>query len=502
MIRNILRLHALTKMPFFVEYLDQAKENLARHFSGIDNIPTLPGDFEAQLHYLLAKAILDNTQPDWSKLRLYLHTADYNLEPSSHPPAKTNNDNIEDMQANGTEVIQGVPTKGHQTEWNRYETIPYEVSTAVVPYALKEAFNLVRLQKLVRSQLMKEFNLLRPELGDRELEEGHVLVSQLVATLTKYEMDSVDLNMMSLDDLKGYIETSSALADGISVEIHSVIAHYARTLVSEFMPKADDPMPLPADAVIETVKVAWDIAQAHFPPPKYGLPPIQWFQCVFDILADGTIDVDRAKSPFVHVNIDPYGLVLRYENDYLKEQLAKANIDHEALMQKDGVFDRLWDLETILRQSPLSFIGLDPWGIIPGSEERAKTKSKEVRDKLLAAVHQSRLLGALYFGQKKADKEVETLLSHIDVHLADFVQGNHVQYVLGNHHYKNIGELVEELSLNDIDIYAEKWNDLKVKLARGRGRPINDTKRGPKQAKPRGRPKKDAINNTSNELRD
>ncbi len=112
------------------------------------------------------------------------------------------------------------------------------------------------------------------------------------------------------------------------------------------------------DLLVCLLKQSFKIVDRYFPLDEYGLPSKNFLESLFNILLGAEEIVE--PSPHLYKTFDPHGLLLRIENEYLKEKLRECGKDPDKEMFDDNVFFKSLSLYQILKKNPRHNIVVEP----------------------------------------------------------------------------------------------------------------------------------------------
>ena len=121
-----------------------------------------------------------------------------------------------------------------------------------------------------------------------------------------------------------------------------------------------------AELVTELLKKAVFVIEEYFPLQEYGMPSQNFLEALMIMLVGDEIHVD--PKPMLFKTFDPYGTLLRKENEYLRQKLKQAGIDVDKEMIKDGFTFKQQLFEDNLKKNPSHFIRVEP-----------KTKAQKIK---------------------------------------------------------------------------------------------------------------------------
>jgi hypothetical protein len=483
MLKNLLRLYALTVIPEPNQFMLAVKSEFKDELSSLGCcgvVPTeiaLPMDFESKVHYLLAEAVLSSSEPQWHQLTSYLDM--WGHKGSVEDVKILTRDEVISLARVEKRALasqsQTSDHEGHPIDWAQVTAITSRIRDELTPTALGEALRCVKLPHSICRELGEYLHIESTPVTDSSEEYKHLL-GLFTTSLSNAasSLPSIDLSKASIDDIRDYAEELSEITQGIVTGVTSEVTQYMRFLIADLLPEYEwqSDSKLNAYVVVAATKAAWKIAERYFHPSEYGLPCLAWLQYVFDIITDNEFEINASANPFLHINKDPYGLSLQCQVDYLKSKLLSLGYEAESIMEQDGFFERLAELEGILYQSPLIYVGVDSTvtgksARTDGAQVRKKksgTKSGELRNKLAAVVDYARSREK-DLGLTRLSKDLGLLVSHIDIHLRDLVSG--VDYHEDRHghrarHYSYLASLIKDLGLTDIREYEDKWEKVMV----------------------------------------
>lgn len=114
-----------------------------------------------------------------------------------------------------------------------------------------------------------------------------------------------------------------------------------------------------ANLIVSLLKEVWPIILKYFPLKDYGLPSRYLLEALMNDVLGEAVEIQN-QDPHVYDNNDVYSLLLKKENEFLKEQLQELGVDVNALMKKNLFYERMVMLKQMLEKNPVYNVIISP----------------------------------------------------------------------------------------------------------------------------------------------
>lgn len=200
---------------------------------------------------------------------------------------------------------------------------------------------------------------------------------------------------------------------------------------------------LKAELVTLLLQKAFTLIDHYFPFKEYGLPSMYFLETLMNLLTDNDFAVE--VKPDIFKTFDPYGLILKKENEYLRKLLMEKGVNSDKKMIEDGFAFKQQLFEENLKKNPLHLIRVEP-----------KTKQQHLKDEAnRLAIQMEAVEAEAYPEIKEYSKQFKTIENHTDF------------YVDKRYNQKmSIREIVDTIYLEQLQKDSDEFNKNYNQVAR------------------------------------